>query len=137
MGTNSQKQLGKSQEELLKKAGCVCTSSRLTFTSTDSGLLTGIHGNQFGDYEFQGMYKNRPFYKLVDPRDTIQSGSRGTTRRPTTYEPVYLFWDHKMETQVTSSLQLCKKAWPRAQLTRQPQATGQSQEPSDGLRRQV
>jgi len=95
--TNSQKQLGKSQEELLKKAGCVCTSSRLTFTSTDSGLLTGRHGNQFGDYEFQGMYKNRPFYKLVDPRDTIQSGSRGTTRRPTTYEPVYLFWDDKKE----------------------------------------
>jgi len=95
--TASKNQLGKSQEELLKAAGCVCTSPHLRFTSTDNSLLTGKHGKQFGHYHFEGMYKNRPFYKLVDPRDVPHSTSHGsaTTKRPATYEPVFLYWNDK------------------------------------------
>jgi len=47
-----QNQLSKSQEELLRKTGCVCTSSILQFSTTDNDLLKKYR-EQFGIYEFQ------------------------------------------------------------------------------------
>ena len=79
------------------------------------------------------LMKSAPFLLMVKQTwHFIALGSHILcTHAHTYFAPTNIFLILMLqETQVTSSLQLCKKAWPSAQLTRQPQATGQSQEPS-------
>lgn len=105
--SNSQNQLSKSQEELLRKTGCVCTSSILQFSTTDNDLLKKYR-EQFGIYEFQGMHNEHPFYKLTSndinaPVPNIPTGTTTsrpsitttTVRTPTTLATMFLFWDAK------------------------------------------
>jgi len=96
--TASQNQLGKSQEELLRKAGCVCTSPHLDFATTDASFMKK-HAEFFGHFSFQGMHASKPYY-VNNHATTSSGGSRPsistTTRRPSTpAKPIYLFWEEK------------------------------------------
>eukprot|EP00088_Acartia_fossae_P022382 TRINITY_DN235_c0_g1_i4.p1 TRINITY_DN235_c0_g1~~TRINITY_DN235_c0_g1_i4.p1 ORF type:complete len:570 (-),score=129.97 TRINITY_DN235_c0_g1_i4:121-1830(-) len=92
--SNTQNQLTSSQEELLRKAGCVCTSPHLNFSSTDASL-NKKYGNIMGHYQFQGMHAEHPFYKLMDHGQPVSSSSSSrpsiTTPRPVPAQ--FLFWD--------------------------------------------
>jgi len=102
--TDSQSRLDSSQEELLRKTGCVCTSPHLQFATTTADH-TKRHPEAFGHYHFQGMHKNKPFYKRIDaiggsvlPPTTSRPGSRNpppTTKKPVVLKPMFLFWDDK------------------------------------------
>jgi len=101
MITDSQSQLETSQEALLRKSGCVCTSPHLLFSTTDA-TLNKKYGPQFGHYHFQGMHANRPFYKLTAPSHGATSHTTATTKRPAattkrpaTVVPMFLFWEEK------------------------------------------
>lgn len=105
--SNSRNTLESSQEELLRKSGCVCTSPHIEFSTTDATFLKD-YGNQFGHYHFEGMHGGRPFYKQM-PHDHAGSHSHGstaptgvrppittTTARPATPKPpMFIFWDEK------------------------------------------
>jgi hypothetical protein len=47
-----QNKLDKSQEELLKTFGCVCTSPHIKVATTDASLIKK-YADQFGHYHFQ------------------------------------------------------------------------------------
>jgi len=111
----TQNQLDKSQQELLKTFGCVCTSPHIKMATTDASLIKK-YADQFGHYHFQGMHAGRPFYKLMPPGSAVHSGAPGgqatstsrpgaattttttTTARPpatAAFKPWFLFWDEK------------------------------------------
>jgi len=99
--TDSQSQLDSSQEALLRKHGCVCTSPHLLFSTTDASL-SKKYGAQFGHYHFQGMHANKPFYKLMAiTHGSTAHGSTATSRppvttaRPSNVVPIFLFWEEK------------------------------------------
>jgi len=99
---DSQSKLDTSQEELLRKSGCVCTSPHLELSTTTADHKKK-HPETFGHYHFQGMHKNKPFYKRtaiigsVLPPTTSRPGSRPapTTKRPPVDKPMFLYWDDK------------------------------------------
>lgn len=100
--TDGQNQLDSSQETLLRKTGCVCSSPHLMFSTTDASLQKK-YGAQFGHYHFQGMHANKPFYKLMDITHgaaahrpgTATSRPPVTTSRPSNVVPIFLFWEDK------------------------------------------
>lgn len=95
--SNTQNQLTQSQEELLRKAGCVCTSPHLNFSSTDADL-NEKYGDIMGHYLFQGMHDQHPFYKLVDHGQSSSpssSTSRPSITTPTPVPAQFLFFDLK------------------------------------------
>merc|ERR1712002_73735 len=102
--TDSQTKLDSSQEELLRKTGCVCTSPHIEFSTTNAEHKKK-HPQVFGHYHFQGMHKNKPFYKLMGVPGTFPApttsrpGSKKpapTTKRPSTpVKPIFLYWDEK------------------------------------------
>merc|ERR1712131_384187 len=54
----TREQQSKSQEELLRKAGCVCSAPHLEFKPDlvkDKALVSGKYGGWFGHYHFKGM----------------------------------------------------------------------------------
>jgi len=90
--TDSQNQLGRSQEELLRKAGCVCTSPHLDFSTTDASMMKK-QAEFFGHYRFQGMHANHPYYQIAQDSS---SGRPTTTARPSRApKPMYLFFEEK------------------------------------------
>merc|ERR1712142_431206 len=91
--SGTQNTLTSSQEELLRKAGCVCTSPHLNMSTADASL-NKKKGDIMGHFQFQGMHADRPFYKLVDHGQPASSGSRpAVNARPVPEQ--YLFWDVK------------------------------------------
>jgi len=91
--SGTQNTLTSSQEELLRKAGCVCTSPHLNMSTADASL-NKKKGDLMGHFQFQGMHADRPFYKLVDHGQPASSGSRPSVNsRPVPEQ--YLFWDVK------------------------------------------
>jgi hypothetical protein len=56
-----QNKLDKSQEELLKTYGCVCTSPHLKMATTDASLIKK-YADQFGHYHFQVREVSSSFY---------------------------------------------------------------------------
>jgi len=76
--SSSKNDLIKSQEELLKSLGCECTSPRVNLTTTDQNILKKSEASQLGQYLFQGMYQDKPFF--------FKNG-------PTEKDMVYLYFD--------------------------------------------
>jgi len=76
--SSSKNDLIKSQEELLKSVGCECTSPRVNLTTTDQNILKKSEASQLGQYLFQGMYQDKPFF--------FKNG-------PTKKDMVYLYFD--------------------------------------------
>jgi len=106
----SQSQLERSQEELLRKAGCTCSSPHLRFLTDpvkDRDIASGKYGGWFGHYHFQGMHANRPYFMLMPATHGASHASTGatarpsaTTARPTTTvapptTPIYLYWEER------------------------------------------
>merc|ERR1719315_148120 len=93
-----------SEEEALKKAGCVCTSPHLEFSTTDAKLQKS-HPEDFGHYHFKGMHGGHPYYeKMAHSHAGSHSHSghghspsqSGTTPKPSTNtSPMFLFFDEK------------------------------------------
>jgi len=97
--SDTQDKLTHSQEELLRKAGCVCTSPHLNFSTTDASF-NKKHGNIMGHYVFQGMHAAHPFYKLMDHGVPSTTSRPSTSGRPSISTPTpvpeqYLFFDAK------------------------------------------
>jgi hypothetical protein len=97
--SDTQDKLTQSQEELLRKAGCVCTSPHLNFSTTDEAFNKN-YGNIMGHYLFQGMHAEHPFYKLMDHGVASTPSSPSTSGRPSISTPTpvpehYLFFDAK------------------------------------------
>jgi len=94
---DTQNQLTQSQEELLRKAGCVCTSPHLNFSSTDA-TFNKKYGNIMGHFQFQGIHAEHPFYKLIDsgnPPPASSSSGRPSVTTPRPVPAQFLFWDKK------------------------------------------
>eukprot|EP00091_Calanus_sinicus_P013800 TRINITY_DN3066_c0_g1_i10.p1 TRINITY_DN3066_c0_g1~~TRINITY_DN3066_c0_g1_i10.p1 ORF type:complete len:586 (-),score=167.47 TRINITY_DN3066_c0_g1_i10:160-1917(-) len=105
--SSTKEELEKSQEELLKAQGCVCTSPHLELTTTDAKVLKKTEANQLGHYHFQGMHGGYPYFmKMAHDHAGPHShaghshgstGSAQTTQKPTvsaqTNEPMFLFYD--------------------------------------------
>jgi len=68
------------QEAILKKQGCICTSPRLEFSSSDWATANS-HKDVFGTYQFKGLNgatPAMPYYEKIDAA-----------------KPMYLFFDGK------------------------------------------
>eukprot|EP00092_Neocalanus_flemingeri_P006157 GFUD01006628.1.p1 GENE.GFUD01006628.1~~GFUD01006628.1.p1 ORF type:complete len:588 (-),score=139.67 GFUD01006628.1:240-2003(-) len=107
--SSTKEELEKSQEELLKAQGCVCTSPHLELTTTDAAILKKKEASQLGHYHFQGMHGRHPFFKKMShdhagPHSHTGHGHVSTgSAQPTTtqksstasqvQEPMYLFYD--------------------------------------------
>lgn len=146
--------LHKSQEELLRKAGCVCSSPHLEFKADllkDKALVSGKYGGWFGHYHFKGIHAQRPYYQLeMRPLGgtASMSGSRPpvstTTRRPVSAptEPIYLFWEERKKQWVfgpnlgsSSKVEFGSNANSLAKCPADPPATGKWQYKSSVLSR--
>ena len=55
---NVQDDVEKTQSEILKKFGCICTSPRLEILNMETGSFDAL-----GIYLYQGMHDGRPYYK--------------------------------------------------------------------------
>jgi len=93
-----------SQEQTLKKFGCICTSPHLEFSTTDAKIQKS-HPEDFGHYHFKGMHGGHPYYeKMAHSHAGSHSHSghghspsqSGTTPKPSTNtSPMFLFFDEK------------------------------------------
>lgn len=105
--SSTKEDLEKSQEELLKAQGCVCTSPHLELTTTDAAVLKKKEASQLGHYHFQGMHSGHPYFmKMAHDHAGHHShaghghGSTGSTQTKTTQnpstasqDPMFLFFD--------------------------------------------
>merc|ERR1712198_662938 len=150
----TREQQSKSQEELLRKAGCVCSAPHLEFKPDlvkDKALVSGKYGGWFGHYHFKGMHAQRPYYQLeMRPLGGTPSlnGSRPpvstTTRRPVSAPtvPIYLYWEQRKKQWVfgpdlgsSSKVEFGSNASSLAKCPADPPATGKWQYKSSVLSR--
>jgi len=150
----TREQQSKSQEELLRKAGCVCSAPHLEFKPDlvkDKALVSGKYGGWFGHYHFKGMHAQRPYYQLeMRPLGGTPSlsGSRPpvstTTRRPASAPtvPIYLYWEQRKKQWVfgpdlgsSSKVEFGSNANSLAKCPADPPATGKWQYKSSVLSR--
>jgi len=138
---DSKTQLDTSQEELLRKTGCVCTSPHIEFATTNAEHKKK-HPEMFGHYHFQGMHKNKPFYKRMDliglPAPTPGKPIPSTGPK----KPAFLFWDDKTKQWVfanavgsKSGIDFSTASNSLAKCPGDPPATGTWQYKSSVLRR--
>jgi len=71
--SSSQSDLTKSQEELLKSMGCQCSSPKVNLTTTDQNILKKSEASQLGQYLFQGIFNEKPYFmkKGLVEKDTM------------------------------------------------------------------
>merc|ERR1712198_393129 len=150
----TREQQSKSQEELLRKAGCVCSAPHLEFKPDlvkDKALVSGKYGGWFGHYHFKGMHAQRPYFQLeMRPLGGTPSlnGSRPpvstTTRRPVSAPtvPIYLYWEQRKKQWVfgpdlgsSSKVEFGSNANSLAKCPADPPATGKWQYKSSVLSR--
>jgi len=115
---DARQSLEETQELVLGKFNCTCTSPHIKFSTTDDDKRED-YGEQFGHYHFGGMHAGRPYFKQMahghygqqhshgehghgTARPTVTTGrTRTTTTRTTTttrrtiQNPWFLYWDNE------------------------------------------